>query len=102
MCAGFRTSDKEEEFECPKCGNKWTVSGNKKTEKREVPNWKEFFDDDKVARNIREIFRNTRGPTVPGAHFGKVIGIDEANFVLFQTYSIVKYILSRFEEKSFI
>jgi hypothetical protein len=32
-------------------------------------------------------------------HFGKMLGMDEVNFVVFQTYStVVKYILSTFEE----
>jgi hypothetical protein len=97
--AGFQMGDKEEEYQCPSCGNKWSKSNNNKTDERPVPNWKEFLGDEKIGQRIKEIYRNARGYTAPGAHFGKIIGMDEANFVLFQTYSMVKYILSRFEEK---
>lgn len=96
--AGFVVSEKEEEFECPKCSHTWTILDNKTADKREVPDWKKFFAGEKRGRTIREIFRNTRGFAAPATHFGKVTGKEEANLVLFQTYSIVKYVLSRFEE----
>jgi hypothetical protein len=96
--AGFKMKE-EEEFLCQQCGQVSTKSSNNKEKgKRTVPDWKAFFGDDKIAHSIKEIYRNTRAYTVPGTHFGKTFGMDEANFVLFQTYSIVKYILSRFEE----
>jgi hypothetical protein len=97
--AEFQMQNKEEEYQCPNCSHKWSRYNNNKTDEKTVPNWKEFFCDEKIGQSIREIYRNARGYTVPGAHFGKVIGMDEANSALFQTYSIVKYILSRFEEK---
>ncbi len=61
------------------------------------PNWKAFFADEQIGHSIREIYRSGRAFTSPGRHFGKMFGMEEANLVLFQTYSLVKYILSRFE-----
>lgn len=72
----------------------------KKADEREVPDWKKFFADEIRGRNIREIFRNTRGFAAPATHYGKVMSKEEADFVLFQTYSIVKYVISGFEDKS--
>jgi hypothetical protein len=97
--AGFKISNKEGEFKCPNCSHTWTKSDINKADETEVPDWKEFFDSEKRGKNIREIFRNTRGFAVPGAHFGKVMSKEEADFVLFQTYSIVKYVISRFKDK---
>jgi hypothetical protein len=67
-------------------------------EGRPVADWKRFFGDDEIGEKVEKIFRSTRALTAPGAHIGKMMGIDEFNFVLFQTYSIVKYVISRFQE----
>ena len=86
--------DNEEQYVCPNCGHTWSKSNVEKKEIRTVPNWKVFFADDQIGHSVREIYRSARAFTSPGTHFG----MDEGNLVLIQTYSIVKYIVSRFEE----
>jgi hypothetical protein len=57
---GYEIQDNEEQYQCPNYGPMWSKSNVEKKETRTVPNWKAFFEDDKIAYNVREIYRSAR------------------------------------------
>jgi hypothetical protein len=71
-----------------KAGYKTTVK-NKEGKEETVPDWNKLAGSKKIGEIIKSIYRKTRGFVAPGAHAGKAINREDADFALMVTYALV-------------
>ena len=72
---------------------------DEKVEKKEVPDWKKYFEGtETLDEAFEKVFRGVRSFTTPGAH-PRRYSRSEAEFALMDTYSIANYVLRHYLRK---
>lgn len=70
-------------------GNEVKNKGFTKDEEKSIPDWEKFFNSENVGDTVGAINRKFYGFLAPGAHTGKAINKEDADFALLVTHGIV-------------
>lgn len=65
-----------------------------------IPDWKKFLGDENLGDINGIIIKKILGFLAPAAHHGKIYNIEDADYALFITYSIVNYVMKKLQRST--
>jgi hypothetical protein len=64
-------------------------------DKNPVPDWKEYFNSERIGEIFSTINPKIAYFTAPGAHTGSSINLEDADYAILITYAIINYVFKR-------
>ena len=69
-------------------------------EGKKIPDWNKFLDDKDLGDINGTIIKKITGFLAPAAHHGKTFNIEDADYALLITYSIVNYVMNKLQRSA--